>query len=135
EGQNRSATALRADMDALPILEATGKPYASKTPGTMHACGHDGHTSMLLGAARVLAKTAHRPRPVTFLFQPAEEGGAGGLEMCKAGALKGDGKGGIGNPAGEIFGLHGWPTYPVGHVATRVGPLLASVDDVEITVR
>ncbi|QOI99998.1 MAG: amidohydrolase [Phycisphaeraceae bacterium] len=135
EGNQRPSTALRADMDALPIVEQTGKPYASTSPGRMHACGHDGHTAMLLGAARVLARLTHRPRPVTFIFQPAEEGGAGGELMCREGALKGEGHGGVGNPVGEIFGLHGWPTYPVGHVATRPGALLASVDDVELTVR
>src|SRR4051812_37349340 len=82
--------ALRADMDALPIEETTGKSYASKTPGKMHACGHDGHTSVLLGVARVLAKMKDRPNNVLFLFQPAEEGGAGGKKMCEDGALSGN---------------------------------------------
>lgn len=126
EGNALPAIGLRADMDALPIEEQTGKPYSSCVPGVMHACGHDGHTTMLIGAARVLAAMPHRPRAVAFLFQPAEEGGAGGEKMCEEGALDG---------VGEIFGLHGWPTYPVGHIATRVGPLMASVDDVELTVR
>lgn len=125
---------LRADMDALPITEATGKPYSSCNPGVMHACGHDGHTSMLVGTAKVLA-TMHRPRPVTLVFQPAEEGGGGARVMCEEGALAGDGKGGLGTPVTEMFGLHGWPTYEVGHVATRVGPLLAATDDFHVTVR
>ncbi|MFO0832425.1 MAG: amidohydrolase [Phycisphaerales bacterium] len=132
--ESRGAIALRADMDALPILERTGRAYASRTEGLMHACGHDGHTTMLIGAAHVLS-TLERPRPVLFVFQPAEEGGGGGDLMCKEGALAGEGKGGIGAPAQMIFGLHGWPTVEVGRVASKVGPLLAATDDFEVTVR
>ncbi len=133
-GPARPAVGLRADMDALPIEERTGKPYASCTPGVMHACGHDGHTTILIGAARILAKL-ERPRPVTFIFQPAEEGGGGGEVMCNEGALAGDGKGGLGAPVDTIYGLHGWPTFEVGHVATRPGPLLAATDDFVVTVK
>ncbi|MBX3364528.1 MAG: amidohydrolase [Phycisphaeraceae bacterium] len=134
-GQARPAVALRADMDALPILENTNRPYASTNQGVMHACGHDGHTAILLGAARVLAATPHRPNPVTFLFQPAEEGGGGGGLMCDEGALAGDDKGGLGPPVGRVFGLHGWPQLPLNHVATRPGPLLAATDDFEVFIR
>ncbi|HEX2836993.1 MAG TPA: amidohydrolase [Phycisphaerales bacterium] len=132
--ESRGAIALRADMDALPILERTGRAYASTTEGLMHACGHDGHTAMLIGAAQVLSKV-ERPRPVLFVFQPAEEGGGGGDLMCKEGALAGEGRGGLGAPAKMIFGLHGWPTVEVGRVASRVGPLLAATDDFEVTVK
>lgn len=135
EGNQRPSIALRADMDALPIEEGTGAPYASCTKGVMHACGHDGHTTILLGAARVLSKTAHRPSPVTFVFQPAEEGGAGGELMCLDGALKGAAGGGLGNPAGVIYGLHGWPTLQLGQVASKPGPMLASVDDFVVDVQ
>jgi amidohydrolase len=118
-------------MDALPIQENTGKPYASKTPGIMHACGHDGHTSILIGAARALAKTGERPNNVLLVFQPAEEGGAGGRRMCEDGVLCGKV---LGNPTDVIFGLHGFPMLKVGQVATRTGPLLASADQFVIKV-
>lgn len=127
--------ALRADMDALPILEETGKAYASENEGVMHACGHDGHTAILLGAARALSKLEERPNAVTFVFQPAEEGGAGGQKMCEDGALLGEAGGGVGSPVTRIFGLHGWPQMPLGTVATRPGPLLAATDEFEITIR
>lgn len=128
------AVALRADMDALPIEERTGKPYTSTTPGVMHACGHDGHTTILLGVARVLSRI-QRPRPVTLIFQPAEEGGGGGERMCAEGCLLGDEAGGLGPPVERIFGLHGWPSMTVGHVATKPGPLLASTDDFDVIIR
>jgi amidohydrolase len=120
------AIALRADMDALPFTENTGKPYASTTPGVMHACGHDGHTANLLGVARVLSRLTHRPHPVTLVFQPAEEGGAGGKRMCEDGALDGSR---IGPKVARMYGLHGWPQYEVGKVGTRPGPMLAATDN------
>jgi amidohydrolase len=121
--------AFRADIDALPITEETGKPYASQTPGVMHACGHDGHTANLLGAVRVLAALRDTIRgTVKFLFQPAEEGGAGGAAMCREGVLE--------DPnVDAIFGLHCWPELPCGSVGVRYGPLLASSTDISITVR
>jgi amidohydrolase len=117
-------------MDALPIEERTGKAYASRTPGVMHACGHDGHTSMLIGAARVLAKMPERENNVLFVFQPAEEGGAGGEKMCLDGCLSGTV---LGEAADMVYGLHGWPEMALGTVGTRTGPLLAATD--EFTVR
>ena len=135
ERTDRPAVALRADMDALPIVEATGRPYASCRPGVMHACGHDGHTTILIGVARALSRVPRRPNPVTLLFQPAEEGGAGGERMCDEGALLGDEGGGLGPRVGSVFGLHGWPQLPLGTVATRPGPLLAATDDFVVKVR
>lgn len=127
-GKAKHAVGLRADIDALPVEEATGKAYTSTCPGVMHACGHDGHTAILLGAAAILQKL-DRPNPVTFLFQPAEEDGGGAEKMCNAGALKGEAKGGLGAPVSRIYGLHGWPSVPLGTVATRPGPMLAATDD------
>jgi amidohydrolase len=121
--------ALRADLDALPITEATGLPYASQRQGVMHACGHDGHTAILLGTAAILqSHTPHFAGTVKLLFQPAEEGGCGADRMVKEGVLQ--------HPNAEIiFGLHGWPHLKVGTVASRPGALLASVDGFTIKLR
>jgi amidohydrolase len=129
-GNGAKAVALRADMDALPILEQTGLEYESENEGRMHACGHDGHTAILLGAARVLSRI-DRPRPVLLVFQPAEEGGAGGKRMCEDGVLDGTV---IGPPVERIFGLHGWPLDDLGRVSTRSGPLLAAADEFDATI-
>ncbi|NBR88892.1 MAG: amidohydrolase [Rhodobacteraceae bacterium] len=119
--------ALRADMDALPMTEITGLPYASKTKGAMHACGHDGHTAMLLGAAKYFTETRNFDGTVVLLFQPAEEGGAGGLKMVEDGAMDRWN-------VQEVYGLHNYPGLPVGEFAIRPGALMASADQFEVTV-
>jgi amidohydrolase len=119
---------LRADMDALPILEATGLPYASQMPGKMHACGHDGHTSMLLGAAKYLCETRNFDGTVCLIFQPNEEGLTGGAAMLQDGLLDRFG-------IQELYGMHTWPGAEPGTFGIRPGPLLAAADrfTVEIT--
>ena len=127
KGSSTRAIGLRADMDALPIEEATNLPYRSRIPGKMHACGHDGHTAMLLGAARRLAETRNFAGNAVVIFQPAEEGGAGAMAMIDDGLMDRF-------DIEEVYGMHNWPSLPVGSFMLRKGPLMAAADEITITV-
>lgn len=127
-GATNKTIGFRADMDALPIQEATNLPHASTIPGKMHACGHDGHTSMLLGAAKYLAETRNFGGRIVLAFQPAEEGGGGARAMIDDGLMERWG-------VEEVYGMHNMPGLPVGEFSVRTGPQMASPDKFEITVR
>jgi len=122
------AIGLRADMDCLPMHERNSFEHRSQNEGRMHACGHDGHTTMLLGAARYLSETRNFDGTAYVIFQPAEEGGGGGQVMVQEGLFERF-------PANEVYGLHNWPGLPPGKMAVRAGPVMAATDEVQITIR
>ncbi|MEI6557128.1 MAG: M20 aminoacylase family protein [Rhodospirillaceae bacterium] len=126
-GTGAGTVGLRADMDALPMDEQNRFEHASRHPGKMHGCGHDGHTAMLLGAARYLAETRNFDGTVHLIFQPAEEGAAGGKVMIEDGLFERF-------PCDSVFGLHNWPQLPVGSFGVRAGPIMAAADHFDITV-
>ncbi|TAM84879.1 MAG: amidohydrolase [Candidimonas sp.] len=128
EGRSGRSLGLRADMDALPIMETTGVDYASTNEGVMHACGHDGHTTVLLGAARYLARTRHFDGTVNFIFQPAEEGRGGAKAMVEDGLFERF-------PCDAVYALHNSPDIPPGVIGVRAGPTLAAADFFDIHVQ
>lgn len=129
--QRPRSVGLRADMDALPMVELGKQPYASRHAGKHHGCGHDGHTAMLIGAARQLVRTHQSlglKGTVHFIFQPAEEGQAGAARMIEEGLFERF-------PCDSVYALHNWPDLPLGHAQTRSGPIMAAADRFDITVR
>lgn len=128
QGGDGPTIGLRADMDALPIVEESGKPWSSRTPGQMHACGHDGHTAMLLGAAKYLASTRNFKGSVALIFQPAEEGALGGQRMVQEGIMDRFG-------ISQVFGMHNSPGMEVGKFGICHGPILAALDEFDIIVK
>jgi amidohydrolase len=127
-GPNGRSIGLRADMDGLPVPEANDFAHASRHPGKMHACGHDGHTAMLLGAARYLAETRDFAGTVNVIFQPAEEGGGGARRMIEEGLFDRF-------PCDAVYGLHNWPESPAGEIAVRAGAMMAATDQFTITLK